>query len=187
MSQLDINLNIDVLLNNLIKTTEEYMTAFEIKSDSIQLSCEMLKKHQAFRQITAYYMDNKEECISFVIFSFDWNKYELIYQSDDPDVIIKRKSIAAQTPKQILEDACNVIKERIKKIKKDRDYKYLKMVYTYTDMVWNNKELLAKIRKEANLVPFDKKSIKYSDKIKGYATTIESSITENTLSIDFVV
>lgn len=186
MPQLGLDLELEVLLDILDKTTREYMEAFEIDSHDIDLSCDILKKYQAFEKIVAFYMNGKDECISFVIFNFDWNKYELVYQSDDPDIILNRKSILTLTPKQILEDACKVIKERIKKIKDSRSFSYIKMVYYYSDKVWQNKELLEKIRRELNLVPFDKNSIVYSEKMKGYKTTIDSSITENTLSIDFM-
>lgn len=184
---LENELEVEVLLNILEATTREYMKAFELEDDNIELNCEMIKKYQAFDRITAYYMDIDDECISFVMFNFDWDKYELLYQSDDPDIMMNRKSIITMTPKQILENACSVIEKRVEKIKDERNYKYIKMVYTYSDKVFNDIKLLEKVRKEANLVPFDKKSLKFSRKIDNYKTIIESSLTENTLSIDFVI
>ena len=186
MPQIGLDLDLEILLDILDKTTREYMAAFEIDNHDIELSCEMLKKYQAFEKIVAFYMNSNDECISFVIFNFDWKNYELVYQSDDPDIVLSRKSIISLTPKQILEDACKVIKKRITSIKSTRGFSYIKMVYYYSDKVWQNKELLEKIRRELNLVPFDKNSITYSERMKGYKTTIDSSITEHTLSIDFM-
>ena len=183
---LENELEVEVLLNILEATTREYMKAFGLKNDNIELNCEMIKKYQAFDRISAYYMDSKDECISFVMFNFDWKRYELICKSDDPEIAMRRKSISAMTPKQILEDACTIIKKRVEKIKSERDYQYIRMVYTYSDKVFNNKKLLEKVRKEANLVPFDKESLKFSKKIDNYKTLIESSLTEKTLSIDFI-
>lgn len=183
---LGLDLNIELLLNVLLDTTKVYMEAFSISTDSIDITLEMLKKYQAFEQVTAYYMDSKDECVSYATFSFDWNKYELIYNTDDPDVILSRKSIISQTPKQILADASNIIKARVSEIKTERDVKYIKMVYSYTDKVWRNKTLLEKIRKEAGLTPLEKK-IEFSPKIKGIDTKIVSSLTEKTLSINYTV
>ena len=187
MNTLDIGLEVEPLLDILDKTIDEYMKAFEIAQESITLSRKIQKEYQAFEKITAFYMDSQDTCISFVTFSFDWQKYKMIYKSDDPDVIISREETLSMTPKKILEDACTVITKRVQAIKAERDFKYVKMVYTYTDEVWKNKELLAKIREEAHLGPFNINSIRYSDQLQGYQTTIKSSLSENTLAIDFVV
>lgn len=185
--QLDIDINILVLLDILNKTTKKYMNAFEINSFDIELCSEVQIQYQGFKKITAYYMNNNDECISFVTFSFDWEKYKLVYQTDDPDIIMTRNSIVAASPEQILTDACNIINNKIKTLKEERNYKYTRMVYTCSDEIRNNKQIIAEIRKKANFVPFDKNTIKYSQEMEGYKTLIESSITENTLSIDFVM
>lgn len=183
--ELDLNLELDLLLDILDKTTRAYMEAFKLRPESIEISSEMIKKYQAFEAITAYYMNDCDECVSYVSFAFDWDKYGLVYNTDEPDILINRKSLLTQTPKKILEDACNIIKERVEKIRETRRVKYIKMVYTYTNKVWQDKELLEKIRKEANLSP-QTSTIKFSPEIKGIDTQISSSLTEKTLSIDFV-
>lgn len=187
MPEIKNELEVEVLLEILDKTTRAYMGAFELERGSIELTSIMQKKYHAFKEIDAYYMDEKDECASYVIFSFDWERYEMQCQSDDPDIIISRNSINTMTPERILEDACNVISSRIKTVKRKRHIKYIRMVYTYSDSVRENIDLIDRIRKEANLVPFDKQSIVYSDRIKGYKTSIKSSESENTLAIDFIV
>lgn len=185
--QLDLDLDILILLNILDKTTRKYMEAFELKSDDIELCSEVLRNYQGFKKITAYYMNDKDECISFVIFSFDWEQYKLVYQTDDPDIIMNRKLIMSASPEQILKDACDTIKKKVNILKKERNYKYTRMVYTYADEIRNNKQIIDEIRKKGKLVPFKKDSINYSKEMEGYKTLIESSITENTLTIDFVM
>ena len=181
----DLDLNLELLLNILIDTTREYMEAFQITPKSIQMVLSMLEKHKAFKEITAYYMDDKNECVSFVSFTIDWKKYELQCKDDDPDIILNRKSISNQTPKQILESACKIINERVNEIKKERGVTNIKMVFTYSDKIAKDKDLMEQINKEANLVPHTGE-IRKSNKINSVQTKIVSSITEKTLSIYYV-
>ena len=187
MNELNLNLdlNLELSLTILLDTTKAYMEAFEITPSNMDISLDMLKKYQAFERITAYYMDTNNECVSFVTFNFDWDRYELIYRTEDPDLILTRKSIVSQTPKQILEDACKVIKKRVTEIREERKVTKIKMVYTYSDKVWNDKKILEKVREEANLSPCTTK-IKFSSKMNGIDTKIVSSLTEKTLSVDYV-
>ena len=67
-----------------------------------------------------------------------------------------------------------------------REVAYIKVVYYYSDEVWNNKAILEKVREEAHLKPFDG-NIKFSDKMLGLGANIKSSLTENVLSMDFVI
>jgi hypothetical protein len=186
MSGLNIDIEIELLLDILLKTTRTYMEAFEIPSDDIDMSCDMIKKYQAFRKIVALYLDSSDEVIAFVSFNYDWINYKVNLASNDPDVLIARKSILGMTPKRILEEACDVIKQKVHDIKSEREYCKLRLVYYYSDEVSNNAAILQKIRSEAGLVPFDLKTLKYSKKLEGYQTSISSSVAEKTLAIDFI-
>lgn len=183
--ELDLDINISILLNILDKTTRKYMDAFEVGTAEIDFCSEVLVRYQGFKKITVYYMNDKGECISYVAFSFDWEKYRLTYQTNDPDVLIKRKTIVSASPEQILNDACEIINQKIKALKAERNFKYTRIAYTYADKISELEKI--EIRKKGKLVPFNKNSIKYSKEMYGYITQIESSITENTLEIAFVM
>lgn len=184
-SELDIDLNLELLLNILLHTTQAYMEAFDIDQSDIDLSINLLEKYQAFKEMTAYYMDENEECVSYVTFKFDWDKYELQCNTEDPDIVMNRKYIIDRTPKQILMDACNVIKERVATIKKERGVTRIRLIYSYSDKVRQDNQLLKKVRSEGNLVPF-KEKMKFSKKIHSIGTRILSSLTENTLTIEYI-
>ena len=186
MSELKLTINIEVLLNILLDTTRAYMEAFEIPSSSIDLGCNLIEKYQAFDQISALYLDSSDKVIAFVSFKFDWESYKINVDSDDPDVLVNRKSIVGMTPKKILHDACEVIQKRVTEIKNERGYCGVKLLYYYSAKVRNDKELLQKIRTEAHLTPFDVRTLKYSQQLEGYQTSIESSTAEGVLSMDFV-
>ena len=182
---LNLNLNLELLLNVLLQTTRAYMEVFDIIQSDIDLSINLLEKYQAFKEIAVYYMDKADECVSYVVFKFDWDKYELQYKTEDPDIIMNRKYIIDRTPKQILTDACNIIKERVSTIKREREVTHIRLIYTYSDKVRKDKQLLKRVRSEGNLVPF-KEEIKLSEKINSIGTRIISSLTENTLTIDYI-
>jgi hypothetical protein len=184
---IELELELQLLLEILIDTMRAYMKAFEVDDSNLSISDNMQRQYKAFKKITVYYIDEKNEVISWAVFEFDWENYKVRCSSDDSEILKKRHEIQLQTPAKILEGATIEIQSKVKKLKSERNFKMLKVVYTYTDEVWNDKKLLAKIRSEAGLVPFDKKTLKVSKKLKGYKESINSSLTENTMSIDFFV
>lgn len=183
---LDLDLNLEVLLSILLDTAQTYMEAFELDEESINLSISILKKYQAFKKITIYYFDAKNECVSFASFNFDWEQYKLNCTCDDPDIIINRKTIVSQTPKQILEEASTIIKKNVSDMKKERGVTRTRIVYTYSDALAIDNTLREKIREEGGFIPFTDNII-YSKKLDGIAVQVVSSLTENTLSINYVL
>jgi len=184
---LGVSLEVGLLLELLDRTTKAYMKAFDVAQKDIEKISEMQKKYQAFEKVTVYYFDEVNEVVSYTIFTFDWEKYSVIYDSDDPDLVIKRKNTIAQTPERITADACSAIKTKIDSIKTNRNVKSISLIYTYSDNVYNNKELLDKVRKEANLGPHDPKSLKYSSKMRGTKIEIVPSTAEGTLAMNLVL
>jgi len=100
MSELNIDINIEISLNILVQTACAYMEAFEFPTDSIVLDCEMIKKYKAFKKIVVFYLDSKQEVIGYASLNFDWDNYKVNLNNDDPNVLLERKQIVAMTPKQ---------------------------------------------------------------------------------------
>lgn len=183
---LGLNLQLNVLLELLLDTTKQYMEAFQLDPNEIDMSITMMEKYKAFRQVSAYYMNAQNKCVSYVIFNFDWNTYSLKYDTKDPDVLETRRQAQFATPANILREACNVIQNRVNAIKDKRNVTSIKMLFQYSDEVLKNSNLLEKVRTEAGLQPFTGK-IEYSNEMNGLKTNIVPSITEDILSMDFTI
>lgn len=182
-----LDVNIEVALKILIETTLEYMKAFEFTESSMKIIESVLSKYKAFEKVTAYYMDADNKCISFVNICFDWDNYSIKTVESDAEIVNKRKTIISQTPRKILEEACKVIKQRVKSIKDERGFAQTWVVFTYTRQGSQDQDAMNYIKENTNLTPFDSNSIVYSEKMRGTVTEIIPSITESSLIIKYHV
>jgi hypothetical protein len=181
-----INIDIELSLRILLDTAEVYMRAFDFSEDTVKNILDMQQKYQAFNQVTCYYFDGSNECIAYVDFRFDWKQYKVICISDDPDVIRPRENIVGATPKKILEDVSNVIKKKLASIKAQRNYTKMSCRYFWSSEISSgDKEI---VRNRLNLVPIGSDDkIKFSDKMHIIAIPLDTSLTEQTLAVEFVL
>ena len=163
------------------------MKAFEFTESSMKIIESVLSKYKAFEKVTAYYMDADNKCISFVNICFDWDNYSIKTVESDAEIVNKRKTIISQTPRKILEEACKVIKQRVKSIKDERGFAQTWVVFTYTRQGSQDQDAMNYIKENTNLTPFDSNSIVYSEKMRGTVTEIIPSITESSLIIKYHV
>jgi len=82
----------------------------------------------------------------------------------------------------------SVINEEVKRIKSSHEYYKCQKIYYLSDEVLNNRDLYLKVCKEAGFAVdewFDINTLKFSKKLEKRPTTLLSSITEKTLTINF--
>ena len=184
--ELDLDIEIEINLRILLDTAEVYMRAFDFSDDTIKNILEMQQKYHAFNHVTCYYFDGSNECIAYVDFRFDWKQYKVICISDDLDVIKRRKDIVGATPKKILEDVSEIIKNKLASIKEQRNYATMRCRYSWSsDISSNDKDL---VRSRLGLTPITPDDeIKFSDKMHTIAIPLDTSLTEQTLAVEFIV